>query len=88
MIVSTEDFHYPFHQDIETSIYELYNEDKKLNCLKLNSVYIFGTDLEKNNKMITEGWQQKRNSIGIWSIEYQTQYPPCIWVEFVNAETS
>ena len=30
--------------------------------------------MEKKNKVITEGWQQKRNSIGIWSIKYQIQY--------------
>ena len=30
MIVSTEDFHYPFHQDISTNIYELYNEEPSM----------------------------------------------------------
>ena len=38
VIVSTEDFRYPFHQDTSKSIHELHNEDQKLSCLQLNSV--------------------------------------------------
>ena len=74
-IVFTEDLHEPLHQDIiSTSIYELCNWNWKLNCLQLNSVQNNTSDLEKKNKVITEGWRQKRNSIGIWSPKYQIQY--------------
>ena len=31
---------------------------------------------KKKDKVITVGWQQRRNSIGIWSIKHQIQYSP------------
>ena len=53
MIVSTEDFHYHFHQDISTSIYELrtYGGLKA----KLFTAKFCINIWKKKNKVITEG---------------------------------
>ena len=44
--------------------------------------------MKKKNKLITAGWQQRRNSIKFWSIKYQVQYSPMYELNIVNAGTS